>query len=125
MQDAEEDEAVRRGEPGDGRNGEGGHGNNRQALPEAVPTDFFAVGQEQADANEKEEGRSDATRIDLPPAEGCQTGIGVPEEFEIPGEMVARHGKQGDAAENVEADDAPWLILNGYSRRMDAHGLAI
>ena len=92
VQDAEEDEAVRRGKPCGGRYRERRPGDHGETFPEAVPADLFAVSEEQADADQEQEGRGDAARVEFPPAEGGQARVGVAEEFEIPGEVVARHG---------------------------------
>ena len=37
------------------------------------------MGEKQADADQEQEGRGDAARIDLPPAEGGQAGIDIAE----------------------------------------------
>lgn len=128
MQDAEEDEAVRRDEVRDRRYSGGRDGDHGKTFPEAGPADLPAMREKQADADQEQEGRGDAARIDLPPADGGEAGIGVVEIFEIPGEVVARHGDQRDAAYDIDGDDALRLIsLQLISRGcgMDAHGLAI
>ena len=85
---------------------------------------LLAMGQEQADADQEQEGRGDAAGVDLPAAEGGQARIGVAEEFEIPGEMVARHGEQRDAARDVDGDDAPGGTWRGGGRLGDDHGFS-
>ena len=104
------------GDAGDGRYGERRDGDHGEALPETVPADLPAMGEKQADADQEQEGRGDAARVDLPPAEGGQAGIGIAEEFEIPGEVVARHGDQRDAARDVDGDDALRLMLAAVVR---------
>ena len=83
------------------------------------------MGEIEADANQEQEGRCNAAGVELPPAEGGEAGIGVTEEFQVPGEVVARHRDQRDATQDIDGDDALRWLRDGYGRRVDAHGLAI
>ena len=82
--------------------------------------------EEEAYPDQEEECRGDAARVEFPPAEGGEAWIGVAEEFEIPGEVVARHGNEGDAAQHVDGNDASGLLgaFDGLDRLGKAHGLA-
>ena len=74
--------------------------------PEAGPADAVAMRQKQADAGQEQEARGDAAGVELPAADGRQARVDIAEEFEVPGEVIARHGEQRDAARDVDGVDA-------------------
>ena len=66
----------------------------------------LAMREEQADADQEQEARRDAARKQLPAAMRRHAGLEIAEEFEIPGEMIDRHGDQRGAARQVDRLDA-------------------
>ena len=68
VQNAEEDEAVRRGEEGDDRDGQRARRDLREADEERSPADPAAMGEDEAEADEEEEARGDVrAKIRQPP----------------------------------------------------------
>ena len=79
--------------------------------------------EEQADADQEQEARRDAAGKQLPAAMRRHAGFDIAEEFEIPGEMIDRHGDQRGAARHVDCLDARRLWGGGGRRcRFQDHG---
>ena len=64
------------------------------------------TGEKKTHADQKDEGCGDAAGKELPAAGHGGTRLHIAEEFEVPPEMVDRHGEEGDTACNVDGFDA-------------------
>ena len=106
VQDAEEDEGAGHREIGDERDRQRCAGDHGEADEEAAPAYAAAMREEQADADQEQEARRDAARKELPAAMRGHAGVEIAEEFEVPGEVVDRHGDQRGAARQVDRLDA-------------------
>ena len=126
---AEEDEALGRRDAGGHGDGKRGAGDHRETPPIAPPPDAVGMGEKETDAGEEQEARSDRPGKELPAADRRQAGMGIAEEFEIPGKVVDRHGQQSDAARNVDGFDAlsglrlvwQWLVYAAVAGFGGAH----
>ncbi len=95
------------------------------SLEEAAPADAFAMGEDETDAGEDQEGRRDAPGVDLPATDGRHACGHIAEGFKIPGEMVARHGDQREPrarssasilpSEGIAAEGRPSAVCMSWS----------
>ena len=121
VQDAEEDEDIRQGEPGRAGDEDRGAGDQGDPAQIIAAVEALARRQHQAEADDRQEGTGDQPGEGTPGRIGDDIDPDQPKVREIIGEVVDEHREQRDAAGQIDQFDT----AAGRRVRLLAHGVVI
>jgi len=106
VQDAEENEIAGHEPPGAERDESCGSRDHGEALQISGVVQPVARREDEAEADDGQEGAGDTAREQTPARLGDDIGLDQPEHREVIGEMVDEHRQERDAASDVDDGEA-------------------